>query len=580
MRLRSTASRLRQALHRTGPAPTPPRAGWRTRAEASGWALAPADVRLTSLLDRLAGRHRGQGRDPRFLLVVDDATQRLGAIAAGHDVCTLPVDDRDLRRRLMTEGPWDVIVLDTADAARRRDLLLRLAFAVVRGGELVVARVRLGVARPEDSVVRFVADVVDHTDADRAPRGVRGKDLPHLQAAWRDVELAGDHLVLRNGVDAYVKIFERDANDVLAHRPERGRVLTSVPGGPFRPRATLRESESAVAGSWRQDYEVPDVFLREYADVVAAPGQVLLQGRTVLSDSFRHTGRPHPNNRYTPQLGQSFVRAPGVERTPEPAVLEEPHFYWDSEFRGHFGHVMTEMLARMWAFDEARRRHPGLKVLMAINKDRELGGHEVAILEAFGAGRDDITFIRKPVRVRTMLAATPMFSQPQYVHPEIAAVWDRVGRHLAAQAPDRDYPRRIFIARRIEKRPCRNAAEVEKLFAEHGFDLVYPEDYPLAEQARMFREADTIAGFAGSGLFTVMLAERPKHLIMVCSESYNAENEWMIAAVRGHRVDVAWCEAEIKRQKGRFVEKAFHSPFTFDFDREGAFVKRILAELP
>lgn len=572
MQLRTVAGHLRRTLRRPDPTHPPAGPGWRDRALASDWQMEQSDLRLTDILDR----PRGQGREPRFLLVIDDMSARLGAIAAGHDVLSLPVDDDDLRVRLAAAGPWDVVVLDTADPARRRELFLRLAFAVPPGGELVVARVRLGVTRPEDSVLRFVADALDHTEMDPPLAGIRDKDVPHLRAAWRGVELVGNHLILRNQVDTYAKVLERDANQVLARRPERGRVLTSMPGGAFRPRATLRESESPVAGNWRRDYVVPDVFLREYADVVAVPGQVLLQGRTILADSFRHTARANPGNRYAPRLGPSFVRVRDAEARD---VLDAPHFYWDSEFRGHFGHVMTEMLSRLWALDEARRRHPDLRIFMAMNKDRPLAGHEVAVLEAFGMRREDITFVHEPVRVRTMLAATPMFAQPQFVHPGITEVWDRLGGRLADQAPGRDYPRRFFVGRRIEKRPCRNAAEVEALFAGHGFEIVYPEDYSLAEQARMFREAEVIGGYAGSGLFNLMLADEPKHLIMVSSESYTAENEWMIAAARGHHVDVAWCEAEIKMRKGAFQEGAFHSPYSFDFAREGVFVERVLAEL-
>ena len=45
--------------------------------------------------------------------------------------------------------------------------------------------------------------------------------------------------------------------------------------------------------------------------------------------------------------------------------------------------------------------------------------------------------------------------------------------------------------------------------------MVFPEEFDIAEQARMYREADVVAGFAGSGLLGVMFAPSPKRVIML-----------------------------------------------------------------
>ena len=63
--------------------------------------------------------------------------------------------------------------------------------------------------------------------------------------------------------------------------------------------------------------------------------------------------------------------------------------------------------------------------------------------------------------------------------------------------------------------------------------MVLPEELSLPDQADLFHHADVIGGFAGSAMFTSMLA-RPKHLILVTPETYGASNEYMIRAVRGH----------------------------------------------
>ena len=68
--------------------------------------------------------------------------------------------------------------------------------------------------------------------------------------------------------------------------------------------------------------------------------------------------------------------------------------------------------------------------------------------------------------------------------------------------------------------------------------------------------------------------------MVISSESYTARNEYMIAAAAGHRIDVAWCRPEVELTPGHWTKKAFHSPFTVDFAREGVFLDRVLSGLP
>ena len=315
---------------------------------------------------------------------------------------------------------------------------------------------------------------------------------------------------------------------------------------------------------------MPEVALREYRNVLCTPGQVATQRNVMLPDTFRHNQSRRLANLYAEDFGPRFARP--LHRAPRAERLEGAYFYLDSEFRGHFGHAITEQLSRLWAWQQAKAEIPGLRVVTALNKNRELAAFELDLYAAAGVPRDDIVLVRDAVRVDRLVAATPMLSQPAYVHPDLRDTWADVGAALAALAPDRDYPERIFCGRRTGKRACLNADAVEQYFQRHGFAVVFPEDYSLAEQARMFRSADVVAGYAGSGMFTLSLSGAPKHSIVITPESYRAQNEYVLAAVVGHRIDVAWCRTE-EQTTGQ------HSAFTFDFDREGRFVDEVLREL-
>jgi hypothetical protein len=109
--------------------------------------------------------------------------------------------------------------------------------------------------------------------------------------------------------------------------------------------------------------------------------------------------------------------------------------------------------------------------------------------------------------------------------------------------------------------------------------VVHPEDHPLAEQVAMVRRAEVVAGFAGSAMFHVALAGRSTHVVVVGSESYPAHNEYLMSAVVGHRLDVVACRPEVPRVDGQFTRASFHSDFTYRPEREGVFLRSVLAEL-
>lgn len=157
----------------------------------------------------------------------------------------------------------------------------------------------------------------------------------------------------------------------------------------------------------------------------------------------------------------------------------------------------------------------------------------------------------------------------------VVETWDAMGAALRARASDAPRPSRIFCSRRHDKRPCTNRAEVESLFCQHGFTVVFPEELPLPDQVAMFHDAEVVAGFAGSGMFTTLFSDRAKRVVLVSPDTYGPSNEHMIGAVRGHRLDIAVAASD-RQEQGR---GALHAPFTVDMSEEGVWLERVLRSL-
>ncbi|MBW8750262.1 MAG: glycosyltransferase family 61 protein, partial [Propionibacteriales bacterium] len=482
-------------------------------------------------------------------------------------------DDSETHVRLALAGPFDLVLhaADTTPVDQAR-VFQRVFFHLDEGGVYLTpvllplgdddastaraeAEARLAqdqAARPwpnEDGALLapYVGELWDlvavaqrarlRSPEDRPELVARAAEVRGLARHLGDVQAHGISLRITNSRATHAKLRESEADEVLAARPDLGREVASLP--PTRIHAAGGYTHNLTHDPYVvPEMSVPKLTLRAYDDPVLSRGQVVTSDRFVWPDTYRHHLAPHLHSRFVEESGPRF----GHLRRDSSQAEQLPGrwFNLDSEWPGHYGHLLTEVLGKMWAWDRVRELAPDVKCLLTVQPDRqpqELVPFELDILAAFGISVDDVQVFDRPVRPQALYSATSMFSLPDYVHPDMAGVWDRVGDHLAAEAPTSGGPRRIFCTRPADhKRSCTNAADVEALFGRHGFEVVRPELLPLPEQVALFRGADVIAGFGGSAVFTSALCTTPKTVVTVAPTTYTARNEHLIAAVRGHRV--------------------------------------------
>jgi capsular polysaccharide biosynthesis protein len=185
------------------------------------------------------------------------------------------------------------------------------------------------------------------------------------------------------------------------------------------------------------------------------------------------------------------------------------------------------------------------------------------LFAACGIPEDDIVTVDRPVYLNSVTSATPMWhnNEPYYVHPDLAAVWRRLGAALIDRgAVTYDG---IFVSRggHLGHRACRNALEVERFFGDRGFTIVHPEPLDLGRQQAV------IAGFGGSAMFNLTFAENVKSVILLSHEAYTARNEHQFASLIGGDIHYFWSAPDVPHPDEAWSHEAFYSAWEFDFAR-------------
>lgn len=493
--------------------------------------------------------------------------EQIRAGSPGATVTAYPGDESERHVAMVVAGPFDVVV-DLGDPADRLRAFETTLFHLRRGGTYLVpgGAVELGPRRGDLGALLDPAGPGPDGESARLSefRGVVARHVTH--------RVAGPDLLLTHDVvRVLAKMREEEFNDYLRAGTSRHRLLKTIPAGPPLAAPPGEEGPEPRRQPMHRPISRATISLREYRDVAVGRWQVITDERMLLPDTYRHNQWAALTHTKLLEYGPRFA-VPKPWRPGVPPRLEGTFLHLDNEFRGHFGHLLTESLSRVWAWPEALAIDPDVRVLLGSTKPRPRPlEYELMLYEAAGIPRERIVVIDRPVRVDRLISGTPLFSHPQYVHPRIAQTWREVGDRLADQAADRDWPRRFFVGRRSDKRACVNGAEVEAIFAEYGFEVLYPEDYSLGEQVRLFRAAEVVAGYAGSGLFQIAFVPEPTHVIMVGAATYTPRNEYLMAAVHGHRVDAVVCEP---------IGRGIQASYTFDAEREGPYLRSLLDRLP
>lgn len=201
-----------------------------------------------------------------------------------------------------------------------------------------------------------------------------------------------------------------------------------------------------------------------------------------------------------------------------------------------YGHALLEMLPRIWLVEQTARLGRPLPVALDIGAPRWLADLVAMFVPSERIVRFDGE--RQVLRAPTVVVPS-MMQVDYYLHPAFnlmaASVLDRALGEGSRPAP----ARRLFLSRRqfAEGRlsVIENADAVERRLSEAGFEILYPESMPFAEQLRAYAGASMIVSEYGSASHNALFA--PIGCPQILLNRLNDVQE-RIAALRGQPVGI------------------------------------------
>lgn len=320
---------------------------------------------------------------------------------------------------------------------------------------------------------------------------------------------------------------------------------------------------------------VPEIALRTYQNVICLPGQLPVKDGLLLPEHQRRTvsvGHTNCHLKFsTPYYAHDHLN---ITNTPPKEQLRGSYLYLDNEYDSHFGHVLTEFISKLWAWEIFNTQHPDGKVLVGAvhGKPYPL---VLEILKAYGIPEDKIVAIDKPLSVERLVCPSQQYQIGYYISPDIELTWEKLKAYFLKQAQaisELETPEKIFISRKENNRACRNITDVEYLFRQAGYTIIYPEDYPFAQQVALFHHARAIAGFGGSATLNAIFSQKHIPKIIIQSDTYTANNDYLISSVKGGSLHICYCRADLQYQNHWDVN-VFMSPYFFNLDTDTAFIE-------
>jgi hypothetical protein len=190
---------------------------------------------------------------------------------------------------------------------------------------------------------------------------------------------------------------------------------------------------------------------------------------------------------------------------PEIYNVEQKFRYIDDDviflgnFSTHFGHFLIESMSRLWIYLD--NNFFGKKAVYIGKSDVFF----IELLEIFGLDKKNIARIKVPTRFRSVIIPEQanMLYERTY-HKKYKEIYNKIRTNSRGYFYDKIYLSRKKFQK--EKSAVCGEYEIEKIFEDNGFKIVYPEKVSIKKQIELMKNCKHLAGIQGSAIHLSLFA--------------------------------------------------------------------------
>jgi capsular polysaccharide biosynthesis protein len=95
--------------------------------------------------------------------------------------------------------------------------------------------------------------------------------------------------------------------------------------------------------------------------------------------------------------------------------------------------------------------------------------------------------------------------------------------------------KRIYVSRSQSSRKIVNEAEILQILTKYNFEVIHCEKMSLAEQIKIFSEAEIILGPHGAGMYNQIFCHSGTSIIEIYNKEYWHHSSRIISSFMGHK---------------------------------------------
>jgi capsular polysaccharide biosynthesis protein len=207
----------------------------------------------------------------------------------------------------------------------------------------------------------------------------------------------------------------------------------------------------------------------------------------------------------------------GQERQDELPILAGRTLYGGHLFH-HYGHFISEGLARLWPYLRSEFDNLCFYPFIFNGGSRDLNQYQLDILSLLGVSIDKVRILDESVVMEEAWIPSSAWPINQAANFIMNELYNQITKDIRQSLSS---TRKVFVARSKKLRTSNND-EVQTVFEEQGFEVIYPELLSFQDQLEIYTSASILAGFSGSGLHNIVFCH-PKTKVIEISDERSIE---------------------------------------------------------